>query len=281
MKKEKISCPALGDCNPADCIQPEKAASCPEWNRYKKTRPEEAFPFQSAPSKTKGLKRTRGKDLILIEEIIADLSEMKDILPLISWKAFLLHYKGTQEKNSCAYLRVLNKDGLLSPGTNLFEAVAAHKGAKWTKEERMLNKRVLEGAAYMNKAINDLAGDLLTEEKRKQWLVDRMGPRCKRLLPDWANYQKKDKARNKPDFEKALTLFDEFVGGTPASKLGYPKKKYPDFRYRIIPQGKIVLLEWLYNLLYDKIDIAEFYQNIPNSQKVFSGLWLLSQAFDL
>ena len=281
-EKEKISCPALGDCNPADCIQPEKAASCPEWNRYKKTGPEEAFPFQSAPSETKGLKRMRGKDLSLIEEIIADLSGMKDILPLISWKALLLHYRGTQEKNSCAYLRALNKDGLLPPEINLFEAVAAHNGAKWTKEERMLNKRVLNGMVRINKAINNLAAVLLTTPQIRKWLVDRMGPGCKRLLPDWDKYRKNDKAHNKPDFDKALSVFDRFIGGMSSKELGFNKSNYHDFRYRIVPQGEIVLLEWLHNLLYGKIDEAEFFLQIaPDSQKFVGGLMLLSQALDL
>ena len=279
MKKEKISCPAIGDCNPSDCSQPEKAASCPEWNRYKKTRQGENLSLKSTSSKSKGVKKTRGKDFILIERLLADLSGMKDIFPLVPWKALLLHYKGPQEENSCAYIRVLNKDGVLPPGANIFEAVAVHSGAKLAKDERMLNKRVLEGIAYMNKAMNALAGIVLTDKKRKQWLVDRMGPGCKRLLPDWNKYQKKDKGHAKPDFQKAVSIFDKFIGGTSALKLGYRKSTYHHFKDKISPQAGIVLLEWLHNVLYGKIDETEFLrQTTPDPQKFVSGLMQIAQS---
>ena len=265
MKKEKKSCPAIGDCNPADCSQPEKAASCPEWNRYKKTKQGEKLSLKSTSSKSKGVKKTRGQDLIMIEKLCADLSDMKDIFPFVPWKALLLQYKGPQEENSCAYIRVLNKDGIPFPGINMFVAVADYEGAKWTKKERVLNKRVLEGMEYMNKAINDLARVLLTTVQRKQWLVERTAPIfCKRLLPDWERYKKKDKDHKKRDFEKAVTVFDKFISGTSALKLGYSKSNYHDFRYRIFPQAGIVLLAWLNNVLYDKIAEAELFSQISH-----------------
>ncbi|MDA8155222.1 MAG: hypothetical protein M0Z52_02035 [Actinomycetota bacterium] len=288
MKKEMISCPAQGDCNPTDCRKPEKRQSCPDWIRYQRLIcPEENPPLKSIPAKTNVVKRTRGKDLTMIEQLLTDLRGIKDAYPpintlsLISWKVLLLANNGNSEINSCAYIRVLNPDGSLPHGANIFEAVATHKSAKWIKEEHLLNKHVLDGIVIINTAMNDLAADLLTNTKIKQWLVDRMGPRCRRLLPDWEKYQKKDNTHNKPDFEKSRAIFDKFIGRMPLKELGYNKKNYHDLRYRIVPHGKIVLLEWLHNLLFCKIDVCSFFyrnENIPDPQKLVSGLLQVVQA---
>jgi hypothetical protein len=273
-KKGKIACPPIGDCNPADCVQPEMADSCSHWKQYRlkiKTVSDTIAEIAIPKVKSAKQKKVRKKDLSLYKSLISYVENVQSLSGLISTKNHLIEKYGEIEKSSCAYLREYygstpaigaeeHVNSLLGKGLAdlVLHGMRLSEGTLYTEEEQNLNERIVSAIYFLTNEYRLISQDLFSGKhgiKAKQWYVDIMGRWAERYLPNWKSFKKR--TSRKPDFKESYETLKKFANGSTPKELGFKRNSYHHLRYEIVPQGVIWLLYYMHAILYGPVNVSK------------------------
>lgn len=201
----------------------------------------------SNEKKTLKKKKTRDYDLIHFRDILERWEFYKNavLLSFIGLKSYRLETDKTETRESIDYL------------TDFFQFAekVTRKHVEFPPELlKLFNKRVIMDIENHKYALKNNT-HLFFRDKRipqaKMWFVDVFGKASERYLPGWEKYKRK--SHNRPNFKNSYEIFKKYIKGATAKQVEYGKK-YPRLRYKILPQGLIMLLFHIDRALYGVAD---------------------------
>lgn len=217
--------------------------------------------------KPKGIQITRGLQWEAFKEIYEVLNNSKGfLLSLIKYKNYLIYKDRQDQQAQCTSIFsspfYTKKNSPYGVPWSDFGYICQVLGIPYDKyfkdpetKQRVsdINSSVLACIKYLKDALSYIP--ILIKEKpyTKKWVIDVFGDiTIKHYMPDLIS--SKRKSYNLPNFYSNYKKFIKFINGATSKELGYTSKTYHCFTDSIAPQGIIVLLQKIHELLYGEID---------------------------